>query len=486
MRHRILFLFLAIVLVFNVSASAQGHFTAWQHDETLANRQTEILNGFKAGNVDTDRQGVEKFFDNFYFSRWTLPSETGKVHGYAKDLIEKDCRDATGSARTYFLNKSFDALRKMTTDASVTPTARYNAMLAIGQLNQSEAPSRNAKPVPYSQALEYLVKEYQNTKNPDYVRLGAMIGIHRHVLLDIGDATMKNETLPNLFMNIIREGKPMANRKAEDQELIDWFRYRALDGLGALKAVGINGNAAIVDLLAELIENTQESNEIRIRAARALGELDFQANLSGGGAAINFQRLGGLLITLCKQVCDNEISTLTDLRAQEMAAQGGGAALGGRNPGGLGSGGGVGGMGGGAIVDLASNPKQVADVRKSMQRIKTAYGDILYGIRGTRWAGQTTVGVLPMITPSDDVVVSKLNLTTRAMSQLFKILDEGRPEDPNAPGGGALAGGGSPSGSGGGANVPTEKLPKVNLTILREELEVFSATMDNIITGGGT
>lgn len=497
MRHRILFnpvsiffLFSVFVFVSGSSVSAQGRYTAWQHDETLANRQAEIFGGFTAI-LESDRQGVDKFFDTFYFSRWTVPTEQGKVHGYAKDMIEKDFKDMTGSARTYLLNKSFDTLRKMAADASVPPTARYNAMLAIGQLNQTEASARNAKPVPYSQSLEYLVKEYRNTKNPDYVRLGAMIGIHRHVLVDVADATMKDETLPTLFVNIVREGKPIANRKAEEQELIDWFRIRAIDGLGALKAAGIGGNSAIVDLLVELIENVQESNDIRVRAARALGELDFQAHIGGGGAAINFQRLGSQLITLCKQICDSEISALNDLRAQEMAAQGGGAALGGRNPSPLGGGiGGAGtGAGSGAALNLANDPKQVAEVKKSMQRIKTAYGDILYGIRGTRWAGQTTVGVLPMITPSDDVVVSKLNLTTRAMSQLFKILDDGRPEDPNAPATGALAGGGTvggPGGSGGAATVPAEKLPKVNLTILREELEVFSATMDSIITGGGT
>lgn len=451
-------------------AQANSRYAAWQMDETLEARRTEIFSTLKTGTTGSETEGLRKFFGDYYFARWTKPESVGQVQIYARDMIDKDFKDIpTGAAREYLLNTTFDTLRKMVSDVTITPTARYNAVLAIGQLVQREAASRNDKPVPYAEALKYLVGEYGNKQNPDFIRLGALLGILRHTILGIADAEMKDKTIPALYFDTIQSGKPTPDRPRDEQELIDWFRLRALEGLGALKSPGENGK--VVDALTTIIENGQESVEIRCRAARVFGELDFQAAVTAG-TAINFQRLGTMLITLTKSACDSELLTIEDLRAKDRAERGDSAVpvrmLG----------------GGGNQADVGEafaqlSPDKQLQVTAVVQRIKGGMADILYGIRGTRWGGSTTIGIVPML-PGDDPVAAKLNATTKAMSQFFKMLDEGPPDAPAAPGNDPP----KPAATAGAKRAEDKQL-KVNLTMIRDELQFFRTALNEIIAGGG-
>ena len=463
---------LALGLLLTTSSVAQGVAVGWSTDDALSapTQKAAYFALLKANNIDSDRQGIEKYFDNYYFSRWTLPASTGAVRGYSRELLDTDFKELAGGARDYLLNKSFDTLRKMVADQTVTPTARYNAIYTIGQLNQRDAPGTNAPPVPYPQALPYLVKEFERKDgNPDYLRLGALLGILRHSILGINDAELRDTTLPALMTKTIRDGKP-TNRGINDQEMLDCFRYRAIETLGALKSTGQRGE--IVNLMLELMETIEESTEIRCLAARALSDLNYQAATTAG-VQIPYQKVGNALLTLGKAICDIELRRVEDARNKAKVKMG----IGPLQPG---------------MADVDPDftqlpPEAQQEVTNAVQRIKAEFFDIKSGIRGgsdNRFTGPTTAGILPMLASEDPVAV-KLTQMTKTISQLFEYLDKGPADKPAPvvqPMGDPL--GATPSLRGGGtAPKPNVNALKVNLGLIRERLLTFSEDLDKIIAG---
>lgn len=472
--------------------------TGWEVDPTLAENMGDIMNGFKSG---TGGAALDNFFDKYYFARWTTPDNKGQVHVFARDFLTKDLQAATGNGREYFLTKSLATLKKMAADTSVTPMARYNAVMAIGLLFQREAPNRNSAPTAYAPALPYMLEEYKKEGNPDYIQLGLLLGILRHVHLGVADEETKNTTLPAFFLDIVQKNQPKQGSDRQTQELHDWFRYRAMEGLGALKTPGENGK--ILNALAVVIENNWESLEMRTKAARTIGELDYQ-NLVASGENIPFQRYGTLLISLVKSINDQEMQTVKGLIDKEKAMGGaaGGSGLSGLSDMGSGMGGsgsllarggsgGSGGLEGTPYANLTAEKR--LEIDGSVQRLKSGLKDTVFGMRGDRIAtGQTTVGIRPLLL-DDDPVATKLDKTVRAISQLFKSIDEGPPEEAQSArttGGSSLMEESSRSSSssprrGSAADKKDEKLLKVNLYDIRNALQDFGATLDGIISGAG-
>lgn len=444
-----LFSFLPLLFLCGMASglSAQGGaYRGWQYDETLKARNADIFTQLKGGTIDADRQGLEKFFENFYFAQWTLPENAGQVQRFSEILLETDFKDVSGSARDYLLNRTFDTLRKMAADSTVTPTARYNALYTIGKLNLQDRPSRTLPPVPYAPTLQYLVNECRKEENPQYLKVAALLGILRHIHLGSGDADMRGTELPTLLYGIIENGKPARGRDANDQALLDWFRIRALEGLGGLKSVG--NNVRLTDILLAIVDNSEETIEVRCTAARTFGELDYNAATPGGG--INYQRIANSLILLARAVGENEAQTITTLRDRERATRGGTSRVGSA-------------AGPDTDPSYESQPlEKRLEIDASVQRLKANFTDIITGMRG-RLQGTPNGGIALML-PEDDPVVNQMNQVNLAVRVLFKTLDSG-PEETTGP------------------TTPQENMLKVNLAIIREELQKFGLSMGKIIGG---
>jgi hypothetical protein len=478
----VVLVFVAVLFqfVFLSGVSAQmALVTGWDVDEDQAGRKTAIFTAFKSGSVDADRAGLDTFFDKYYFARWTRPENTGSVQQtFVKEFLTQDLRDATGNAREYFLTKSFDSLKKIAADNNATPTSRYNAILTIGQLAQREPAGRGTPPTPYAQALPYLLGEYQKKENPKFIQLGALIGIVRFAEIGITDETLKNTTIPNLFIGVIQSGTPKQDGDKEDQEMTDWFRLHALDGLGALKSIGTNGQ--VVKVLLEMIENNQETIEMRTHAAKIFGDLNF----ADAGTPLNnqqYQQIGNQLIALMKATADSQLQMVTQLRDKARVAKGGG------------------------IQDVTNlsvvsptvmepefallTVEQQIEVTGAVQSIKSNILNVAYGMRGARLTGAAAVGILPML-PSDDPVAAKINSTVKLITPLFKILDEGLPEDTKQRSASTMDSMSmsemSPS-SGSRTTRPRDDKPqlKVNFSAIRDSLQKMSDELSAIIAGSG-
>jgi hypothetical protein len=470
------FVVVLVQLVFSGIASAQMALaTGWEVDETQAGRKTAIFTAFKSGSVDADRAGLDTFFDKYYFARWTRPENTGQVQQFVREFLSQDLRDAAGNAREYLLAKSFDSLKKIAADNNATPSSRYNAILAIGQLTQREPASRGNPPTPYVQALPYLLGEYQKTENPKFIQLGALIGIVRFAEIGITDEGLKNTTIPNLFIEIIQSGKPKQDGNKEDQEMTDWFRSHALDGLGALKSVGTNGQ--VIKVLSEVIENNEETIEMRTYAAKIFGELNF----ADSDTTLNnqqYQQLGTSLITLMKATADSQLQMVTQLRNKALVAKGGIPSV--------------------DITGISSTalepefamltPEQQLEVTGAVQSVKSNILNVTHGMRGARLTGTAIAGILPML-PGDDPVAAKINSVVKLITPLFKVLDEGLPEEITRQ---RLTSGMTDSmsepysgSSGRTTTKPKEQQLKVNFTAIRDALQKMSDELSAIIAGSG-
>ena len=99
--------------------------------------------------------------------------------------------------------------------------ARYQAMIFIGELNQSLV----GKPVvPLPEALPVMVKAASNTQLPTAVRVAALLGIKRHA-----DSTLPEEIkkpVANAMLALVKTKEPAGGESQEGQ---DWLRRRAAD-----------------------------------------------------------------------------------------------------------------------------------------------------------------------------------------------------------------------------------------------------------------
>ncbi|MDR1963886.1 MAG: hypothetical protein LBQ50_08915 [Planctomycetaceae bacterium] len=468
-------------LVFLSVVSAQiALVTGWEVDESLAGRKAAIFTAFKSGSVDADRAGLDAFFDKYYFARWTRPENTGLVQQtFVKEFLTQDLRDSTGNAREYLLAKSFDTLKKIAADQNASAPSRYNAILTIGQLAQREPAGRGTPPTPYAQALPYLLGEYQKKENPKFIQLGALIGIVRFAEIGIADETTKNNTVPELFIATIQSGQAKQDGNKEEQEMTDWFRSYALDGLGALKSVGANGR--VVKVLSEVIENNLETIEFRTHAAKILGDLNF----AEAGTALNqqqYQQIGTQLIALMKTTADDQFKMVDKLYNKARISKDGVPQ---------------------DFADVSSiptntvlepefallTPDQQIEVTGAVQSVKSNILNVMNGMRGTRLTGTANAGILPMF-PSDDPVAAKINATVKLIAPLFKVLDEGPPEDLTKQRslnqfGSELS---SEMSSGGTRAKPKDDKPqlKVNFSAIRDALQKMSDELGAIISGSGS
>ncbi len=484
-----LFSGILVFLFFHPVQAQLLELKSWEYDPSLEGKKAGYFNAFRAGNIDPDREGLEAFLDKFYFARWTALEDLGEGQMVsaglaqlgARELIQ-DFRGVSGAARTYLLEKSFQTLQKMAADPVVHPAARVNAVLAIGQLAQQESSGTRNPPVLYAPALPYLIAEYQKADSPQYVKLAALNGIVRHAGAGIADETMKNETVPNLCLKIIADGKPGQEVDREEQDTKDWFRQTAMDALARLRSVGTGGST--VNALVLLLGDGSETLEIRTKAARTLGDLDYQA-ASALGTNLNYQLIGTSLITLMKTVCDSELQTVIQLRDKARVSQGG--AMGAAMP-----------TGPGVVENdppysSTMTPEAKIDIAGAVQSIKSNVQNVVYGLRGLRFTGRPEQGIQPML-PEDDAVVQNINaVMTKGVNPLFKLLDEGPPESELQNRNAMTSGMGAmppesmmgPTGRS-RPQAPEEKILKVNLLNIRDALQLFSTELEGIISGTGT
>ena len=261
------------------------------------------------------------------FTLWKDAQNAENVPEMARRMLaSRDFRDLTGTAREELLANTLSGLADIASDSQIVPSTRYNAILAIGQLESRPG----TPPAAYPAALIVLVDAYQKADTPHYLKCGALLGIVRHAICGI-DPVQQDKIIDLLLETattefVAGEGEPL------EPMIVDWFRLSALDGLSALKTVGTDGNVATT-LLSVMNQKSQElenlcrlentltrenweqscrTSELASKVAKTLGDLDYKS-----ASGIDTQKMTDAFIRLTKAVCDVKGKIAADFLEQE-------------------------------------------------------------------------------------------------------------------------------------------------------------------------
>ncbi len=415
------------LLAFAGAAFAQEYKEA-NVDESLAAQKDSVIGG-------GDSAQIKNFLSKYYLARWTVRANGRDLVKYRQELVQ-DGVSLGGAAQTTFLKEATSVLKSYAGSSACYPACRYNAVLAIGELNVAAGEDRNSPATPYSDAIPDLANIVASSKDvPDYVRYGALIGLVRHAQLDIKDEKLRNG-VKTTFAKVLDE-KYAEDHKIRD-EIYECFAENAVTGLASFKSPeGTKGGSGTLDLFRKIIEDNDSSFELRCIAAKAVGDMKLDS-LKG----YDYPGLAKSLVSLARDFCVEESQYIDSELIRDSvknAANGMGGAGGmsggmGGMSGGMGggmmgggldmtggmgmTGGGVsGGMGGGmsgSIQNQKSMEAIVARVQYGFQCIKTA-------IEGEN--KKEGLGILPKLDEKDEKQKAFVQALKEAIEE-FKKTDE--------------------------------------------------------------
>lgn len=279
---------------------------------------------------DQAKYWFDLWYKEYYFASLTHPEHLSKWPEKRQETLKRMEQMPAGAADVHAHLLSLIRQVMLTiAKGNYHPVARYNAMLFIGQLNSKEVSLIGDKspPHPFVQGLVDALDEFENPKQIDAVRVAALVGIHRHAVIDrlLGD---EDSPLAGLEGRIINLALGLVNAKAapkgRTQGGHDWMRRRAIEILGALGSVGESGK--VVPALQAVLGDDETLVSIRCCAAEALGRLDYPANTT-----VNVADTAKKMGEVVAHACYDEIRRVEAQQKREEAIQdasGGGSSMG--------------------------------------------------------------------------------------------------------------------------------------------------------------
>ncbi len=273
-------------------------------DEALkklaARMRQDVFQCMKAGKYEEGQQANLQT----YYRKLILPSWTQEENYYMLPKMRADLRNELRQGRNGPPHSDaqeilIGAMTRISNE-NFHPAVRYNAMLALGDLNEQEPVGFNGVPTPLPEVVPLLINALTDDKQIDAVKVAALVGLIRHARLGIADQQLVTQKLVPALVKLAEEKTPPAARSADGHE---WMRYMAIDLLGLLRSVGNKNEVAktlstIVADKKDVPERTGKEMLVRCAAARALGNLDY-ANVSGLNPASMAEGLAGLALDAC-------------------------------------------------------------------------------------------------------------------------------------------------------------------------------------------
>ncbi len=270
---------------------------------------------------DTAKLQLNAYYQQVAFPKFTIKENWGILPTLREDLM-KELRSAkVPQATQHAIGLIFNKMRTFTqTKENYHPAVRYNAMMVLADMNAIERGSRGADgraaayPDPLPAAFDVLLAEYKSPDQIDAVRVAALVGIDRHLKLDLvrpADrriAGAKKQLVFDEMLALLNAGPP-AGRSAEGHT---WMKRRAIDILAVLGTIGVKAetNAA----LEKIVADANAPISLRCTASEALAHWTPTANKVDAGDVS--QNLGLIAVKACKDELDR-IAAL-ERREKEM------------------------------------------------------------------------------------------------------------------------------------------------------------------------
>jgi hypothetical protein len=219
---------------------------------------------------EENRAQMEKWYKNFLYS-FTKLDELQKLAEKRDDLRKELKAAKTPALRTMITDLTYTNMKGIVTSTRYNfhPSSRINALMMIGELNQTEqtVQQRTADPLP--KALdEVLLPEFKKANQSDAMRVAAQLGILRHAQLDW--ARQEAQRIPAATRSdIVKEMLALVQAKApaaRDAKVHAWMQARALEIIAALGAVGPNNE--VNQAIEAIVMNPLADTYLRCVAAR--------------------------------------------------------------------------------------------------------------------------------------------------------------------------------------------------------------------------
>ena len=286
-------------------------------NESLAAGKTSAIS---SGN----QEQIRTFLKDYYLARWTVYDNARLLHNFRKELTT-DAASLSGGSKTAFINESIAQLAALAEDSTIAPAVRFNAVLAIGSFNESD---QEGAEVPFAPAALKLVELCDaGKKMPDYIVLGALIGLERHAELGIKDEAALKKVV-DLFLSTLEIS--FDRKYGFSQEVVSAMQQKAAAGLAAMKSpAGVGSGTLVLDTFRRLIEDPKTDTFLQDIAAQGIGTMNYE-----GLADYDFSALAALLPPLLLNLTEQEIEFIEtesfrgEIKMGNAPAMGAGAALG--------------------------------------------------------------------------------------------------------------------------------------------------------------
>jgi len=174
-------------------------------------------------------------------------------------------------------------------DTDFHPAAKFNAMLILGDLNDSQ-PKRNRPEtaIPRKLTQQDLIAYLEAPENlSDVLLVGALTGLQRHARESLDPQTKKR--VGKVLLEILKSQR----MTARDPAVVIWVRRQAIDTLAQLKPKNEK-------IFLRVIENANEPVQLRIAAVEAVQKLNL-TNLSPGSIDRFAKGLAQLAVDICEE-----------------------------------------------------------------------------------------------------------------------------------------------------------------------------------------
>ena len=252
-------------------------------DAALAKRINEVreIRQRSTAPDDAQRRLLEDYYSKYALARWTLKENEGKLSDGTARSLRRELRNDL----TYPRSGAHDAINEIAlgvlqaiAKGNYHAAARYNAMLAIGELNEIE-PQGSDPGKPWNKTVPVMLAAVADAQQADYVRVAAMIGILRHVRAkSLTDELRQNVT--DACLRLVNATQPPAGRTPEGHA---WLKAQAADILGELGRPGPKGEVLVA--LGKMAGDRSTLLLARRAAVRAMTKLDM-AGVSPDNAAV--------------------------------------------------------------------------------------------------------------------------------------------------------------------------------------------------------
>ncbi|MBN2580865.1 MAG: hypothetical protein JXB10_17905 [Pirellulales bacterium] len=264
-------------------------------DTTLGTPQNRMLFSTIIRN-QSFAPGQQEFCRN-YFIKYALPLWTERANWKELSKYRSELNNnlkKTGQVRNFLTDLAFPHLKGMVENPRLNPFARYNALLALGDLNDPGATA--ASPIPLAKTLPVLLAMAENPDAPADLRIAALLGLNRHILLKLPDAAkpkVQGLLLKLLADEVDAESKNVAR---------EWMQWQAAVMLGQLGALGTDNG--VVKALIKAAGDAKTPYRTRQAAARSLGQLDYS---TGGNPKLEISDLTNAVIQMVTDACQVEL-----------------------------------------------------------------------------------------------------------------------------------------------------------------------------------